>query len=54
MFNALNLSFDEVKFQRNPQCLLCGENATIKKLIDYPLSCQSGKAQPSPSMCGNP
>jgi adenylyltransferase/sulfurtransferase len=54
MFNALNPSFDEVKFQRNPQCLLCGENATIKKLIDYPLSCQSGTAQPSPSMCGNP
>ena len=54
MFNALNPSFDEVKFQRNPQCLLCGENATIKKLIDYPLSCQSGNAQPSPSLCGNP
>jgi adenylyltransferase/sulfurtransferase len=58
MFNALNPSFDEVKFQRNPQCLLCGENATIKKLIDYPLtcqiSCQSGNAQPSPSVCGNP
>jgi molybdopterin/thiamine biosynthesis adenylyltransferase len=54
MFNALNPSFDEVKFQRNPQCLLCGENATIEKLIDYPLSCQGGNAQPSPSMCGNP
>lgn len=54
MFNALNPSFDEVKFQRNPKCLLCGENATIKELIDYPLSCQSGNAQPSPSLCGNP
>ncbi len=54
MFNALNPSFDEVKFQRNPQCLLCGENATIKKLIDYPLTCQSGNAQPGPSLCGNP
>ena len=46
MFNALNLSFDEVKFQRNLSCLLCGENATIKELIDYPLSCQSVNAQP--------
>jgi adenylyltransferase/sulfurtransferase len=41
LFNALNLSFDEAKFQRNPHCLLCGENPTIKELIDYPLSCQA-------------
>jgi adenylyltransferase/sulfurtransferase len=41
LFNALNLSFDEVKFQRNPHCLLCGENPTIQELIDYPLSCQN-------------
>ncbi len=26
LFNALKPAFDEVKFQRNPQCPLCGEN----------------------------
>lgn len=41
LFNALHLSFDEVKFQRNPHCLLCGENPTIQGLIDYPLACQN-------------
>jgi adenylyltransferase/sulfurtransferase len=35
LFNALNLSFTEMKIQRNPECPLCGENATIKELIDY-------------------
>jgi len=41
LFNALNLSFAEVRVQRNPNCLLCGENPTIKELIDYPLTCQA-------------
>jgi molybdopterin/thiamine biosynthesis adenylyltransferase len=44
LFNALKPSFDEVKFQRNPQCPLCGENPTIQTLIDYPLACQKGSA----------
>jgi len=40
LFNALNLSFAEVKVQRNSSCLLCGENPTIEGLIDYSLTCQ--------------
>jgi molybdopterin-synthase adenylyltransferase len=44
LFNALKPSFDEVKFQRNPQCPLCGENPTIQTLIDYPLACQNESA----------
>ena len=44
MFNALNLSFHEVKIQRNPNCLLCGGNPGIKELIQYSQSCQSNVA----------
>jgi molybdopterin-synthase adenylyltransferase len=44
MFNALNLSFHEVKIQRNPGCLLCGGNPSIKELIQYPQSCQGNVA----------
>ncbi|MGD0627042.1 MAG: molybdopterin-synthase adenylyltransferase MoeB [Thermodesulfobacteriota bacterium] len=47
MFNSLNLSFYEVKIQRNPNCLLCGDNPKIKDLIEYPQSCQSNAAGPS-------
>ncbi len=38
-FNALSLNFNEVKIEKNPACPLCGENATIRELIDYAFSC---------------
>ena len=39
LFEALDLSFTEMKIQRNPECPLCGENSTIKELIEYSPSC---------------
>ena len=39
LFNALSLTFHEAKLERNPNCLLCGETASIKELIDYALTC---------------
>ena len=39
LFDASGLTFTEMKIQKNPQCPLCGENPTIKELIDYPQSC---------------
>jgi adenylyltransferase/sulfurtransferase len=44
MFNALNLSFNEVKIQKNPNCVLCGENPRIRELIQYSQSCQGNAA----------
>jgi len=44
LFNALSLSFEVVELQRNPGCPLCGEQPSIKELIDYPLTCQAGTA----------
>jgi len=38
-FDALDLSFIEMKIQRNPQCPLCGENPTIKDLFQYSQTC---------------
>ena len=40
LFNALSLTFQEVKILKNPSCPLCGENPSIKALIDYSQSCQ--------------
>jgi len=45
LFNALSLTFHEVKISRNPSCPLCGENPSIRTLIDYRPSCQ-------PPSCG--
>jgi adenylyltransferase/sulfurtransferase len=41
IFNALNLSFHEVKIAKNSNCPLCGENPRIKELIEYPQVCQA-------------
>jgi sulfur-carrier protein adenylyltransferase/sulfurtransferase len=35
LFDALRMKFREMKLRKNPDCPICGEHATIKKLIDY-------------------
>lgn len=45
LFDALEMTFRQVKLRRNPECPLCGENPTIHELIDYEDFC--GSAIPS-------
>jgi len=39
LFDALKMSFRELKLRKNPNCPVCGENPTIKELIDYEAFC---------------
>lgn len=39
LFNALDMKFRELKLRRDPQCPICGENPTIKELVDYEQFC---------------
>jgi adenylyltransferase/sulfurtransferase len=39
LFNALDMKFRELKLRRDPECPVCGEHPTIKKLIDYEQFC---------------
>ena len=39
IFDALALSFREVRLRRNPDCPVCGESPTIRELVDYELFC---------------
>jgi sulfur-carrier protein adenylyltransferase/sulfurtransferase len=39
LFDALRMKFKELKLRRNPECPLCGDNPTIKELIDYDQFC---------------
>lgn len=39
LFNALDMKFRELKLRKDPQCPVCGENPTIKELIDYEVFC---------------
>lgn len=39
LFNALDMKFRELKLRRDPECPICGDNPTIKELIDYEVFC---------------
>src|SRR6266853_374538 len=39
LFDAWHMKFKEMKLRRDPQCPICGENPTIKQLIDYEVFC---------------
>ncbi|HTD88013.1 MAG TPA: molybdopterin-synthase adenylyltransferase MoeB [Candidatus Binatia bacterium] len=39
LFDALDMKFRELKLRRDPQCPLCGDNPTIRKLVDYEQFC---------------
>ena len=39
LIDALDMEFREVKIRRNVDCPLCGDNPTIKELIDYEAFC---------------
>lgn len=39
LFDALRFRFDEFKLVKNPACPLCGEQPTIRELIDYEAFC---------------
>jgi molybdopterin/thiamine biosynthesis adenylyltransferase/rhodanese-related sulfurtransferase len=38
-YDAMHLSFRELKLRRNPQCPVCGDHPTVTQLIDYQQFC---------------
>lgn len=43
VYDALNMTFRELKLKKDPHCPICGKNPTIKKLIDYEAFCGLGR-----------
>ena len=39
IYDALSMSFDEVRLRKDPKCPVCGENPTVTELIDYEQFC---------------
>lgn len=39
LYDAMEMSFQELEIERNPECVLCGKNPTIRSLIDYDEFC---------------
>ena len=45
MYNAMDMTFREVKLKKDPTCPLCGKNRTVKELIDYDAFCGLTRGQ---------
>jgi adenylyltransferase/sulfurtransferase len=54
LFNALKMQFRELKLRKDPDCPICGENPTIKELIDYEQFCGITRPDPNVAAESNP
>jgi molybdopterin/thiamine biosynthesis adenylyltransferase/rhodanese-related sulfurtransferase len=48
LYDALEMSFREMKVRKNPKCPICGPNPTIHALIDYQQFCGVGAPTATP------
>ena len=39
IYDALRMRFRELKLRRDPECPVCGDNPTVRELIDYEQFC---------------
>ncbi len=55
LFNALEMTFRELKLRKDPKCPICGDNPTITALIDYQEFCgiPQAKAEEEAKMSQN-
>ena len=51
IFDALTMKFRQLKLRKNKDCILCGENPSVKELIDYEIFC--GMPSRNKDMSGN-
>ncbi|BDI33199.1 molybdenum cofactor biosynthesis protein MoeB [Capsulimonas corticalis] len=52
LFDALKMSFRELKLRKNPECPVCGEHPTVTALIDYDEFCGIGRGGDAPQVLG--
>jgi adenylyltransferase/sulfurtransferase len=45
LFDALRMSFKELRIQKDPGCPVCGKNPSVKSLIDYDTFCGLGETE---------
>src|SRR6266508_1565972 len=54
LVDALSMRFRELKLRKNPDCVLCGPNPTITKLVDYEAFCGVPLEAAAPAGSGVP
>jgi sulfur-carrier protein adenylyltransferase/sulfurtransferase len=50
LYDALGMSFREMRLRKDPNCPVCGENPTVTELIDYQEFCGIPQAQTAESV----
>jgi adenylyltransferase/sulfurtransferase len=53
LYDALEMKFRELRVRRNPECPLCGEDPTIRQLIDYEQFCGIRGDEPAGPQLGS-
>jgi len=53
LYDALDLTFRELKLRRDPECPLCGENRMVTGLVDYEEFCGLGRGEDAPVPAGD-
>lgn len=53
LYDALKMTFREVKFRKNPKCPVCGDHPTITELIDYDAFCGITRGEEKKPSGGN-
>jgi len=48
LYDALAMSFEELRLRKDPDCPLCGTSPTIHELQDYPAFCGTGRGEGEP------
>jgi molybdopterin/thiamine biosynthesis adenylyltransferase/rhodanese-related sulfurtransferase/molybdopterin converting factor small subunit len=54
LVDALSMRFRELKLRKNPDCVICGPNPTVTKLIDYEAFCGIGPPETAAAASGIP
>jgi len=49
LYDALGMSFQELRLRKNPDCPLCGKSPSIHELQDYVAFCGLGRGQEAPA-----
>lgn len=54
LFNALKLEFRELRLRRDPSCPVCGDEPTVRELIDYDAFCGESTEEVPPGIAIGP
>src|SRR5207245_2072838 len=44
VYDALEMTYRQIRVRKDPNCAVCGENPTVTELIDYEDFCGAGSA----------